>query len=35
MKKRLTPFEKSLKDIKHGRITKVKNIDNIIDELLQ
>ena len=34
-KKHLTPFEESLEDIKHGRVTKVKNIDNIIEELLQ
>jgi hypothetical protein len=34
-KKKLTPFEESLEDIKHGRITKVKNIDNIIEEILQ
>ena len=35
MKKHLTPFEESLEDIKYGRVTKVKNIDNIIEELLQ
>ena len=33
--KHLTPFEESLEDIKHGRVTKVKNIDNILEELLQ
>jgi len=33
--KRLTPFEESLEDIKHGRVTRVKNIDNILEELLQ
>ena len=35
MTKHLTPFEESLEDIKHGRVTKVKNIDNILEELLQ
>jgi len=35
MTKRLSPFEESLEDIKHGRITRVKNIDNILEELLQ
>ncbi|GHT61863.1 hypothetical protein FACS189451_04830 [Bacteroidia bacterium] len=34
-KKKLTPFEESLEDIKHGRVTRIKNIDNIIEELLQ
>jgi len=34
-KKHLTPFEESLEDIKHGRVTRVKNIDNILEELLQ
>ena len=33
--KHLTPFEESLEDIKHGRVMKVKNIDNILEELLQ
>lgn len=33
--KHLTPFEESLEDIKHGRVTRVKNIDNILEELLQ
>jgi virulence-associated protein VapD len=33
--KQLTPFEESLEDIKQGRVSKVKNIDNIIEELLQ
>jgi hypothetical protein len=32
--KELTPFEQSLEDIKCGRVTRVKNIDNIIEELL-
>jgi len=33
--KPLTPFEESLEDVKYGRVTKVKNIDNILEELLQ
>lgn len=33
--KHLTPFEESLEDIKQGRVTRVKNIDNILEELLQ
>ena len=35
MKKQLTPFEEALEDIKQGRVTRVKNIDNILEELLQ
>jgi hypothetical protein len=35
LKKELTPFEKSLEDIKYGRVTRVKNIDNVIEEILQ
>jgi len=34
-KAELTPFEKSLEDIKAGRVTRVKNIDRIIEEILQ
>jgi hypothetical protein len=33
--KQLTPFEESLEDIKQGRVTRVKNIDTILEELLQ
>ena len=33
--KQLTPFEEALEDIEQGRVTKVKNIDNILEELLQ
>ncbi|GHT29948.1 hypothetical protein FACS189414_3060 [Bacteroidia bacterium] len=33
--KKLSSFEKSLEDIKHGRVTRVKNIDNVIEEILQ
>ena len=35
LKKELTPFEKSMEDIKQGRVTRVKNIDNVIEEILQ
>jgi hypothetical protein len=34
-KRKLTPFEQSLEDIKYGRVTRIKNIDNIIEEILQ
>jgi hypothetical protein len=34
-KKELTPFEKSLDDIKHGRVTRVKNISNLLEECMQ
>lgn len=33
--KKLTPFEQSLEDIKHGRITRIKNISNLVEECLQ
>jgi hypothetical protein len=33
--KRLSPFEKSVEDIKQGRVTRVKNIDRVIEEILQ
>jgi hypothetical protein len=33
--KHLTPFEEALEDIKHRRVTKVKNVDNVIEEILQ
>jgi hypothetical protein len=34
-KKAHTPFEKSLEDIKHGRITRIKNISNLLEECMQ
>jgi len=34
-RKKLTPFEKSLEDIKCGRVTRIKNISNLIEECLQ
>jgi hypothetical protein len=34
-RKELTPFEKSLEDIKHGRVTRVKNISNLLEECMQ
>lgn len=33
--KELTPFEKSLEDIKHGRITRIKNVSNLLEECMQ
>ncbi|GHV24276.1 hypothetical protein FACS1894176_00200 [Bacteroidia bacterium] len=31
--KKLSPFENSLEDIKYGRVTRIKNIDNVIEEI--
>jgi len=31
----MTPFEKSLEDIKHGRVTRVKNVSNLLEECFQ
>ena len=33
--KELTPFEKSLEDIKYGRVTRIKNISNLLEECRQ
>ena len=33
--KEVTPFEKSLEDIKHGRITRIKNVSNLLEECMQ
>ena len=33
--KELTPFEKSLEDIKYGRVTRIKNISNLLEECMQ
>jgi hypothetical protein len=33
--KELTPFEKSLEDIKHGRITRIKNVSNLLQECMK
>jgi hypothetical protein len=33
--KELTPFEKSLEDIKHGRVTRIKNVSNLLQECMQ
>ena len=33
--KELTPFEKSLDDIKCGRITRIKDISNLLQECMQ
>ena len=31
-RKEITPFEKSLKDIKYGRVTRIKNVSNLLEE---
>ncbi|MCL2597576.1 MAG: hypothetical protein FWD66_07970 [Paludibacter sp.] len=33
--KKLTPFEKSLEDIKYGRITRIKNVSNLLEECMK
>ena len=33
--KKLTPFEKSLEDIKCGRVTRIKNVSNLLEECMQ
>jgi len=33
--KKVTPFEKSLEDIKYGRITRIKNVSNLLEECMQ
>ncbi|MDR0871843.1 MAG: hypothetical protein LBN27_00040 [Prevotellaceae bacterium] len=33
--RQLTPFEQSLEDIKYGRITRIKNISNLLEECMQ
>jgi len=33
--KELTPFEKSLEDIRHGRVTRIKNVSNLLEECMQ
>ena len=33
--KELTPFEKSLEDIKYGRVTRIKNLSNLLEECMQ
>jgi len=32
---KLTPFEKSLEDIEHGRVTRIKNVSNLLEECMQ
>jgi hypothetical protein len=34
-RKKLTPFEKSLEDIKQGRVTRIKNVSNLLEECMQ
>ena len=33
--KELTPFEKSLEDIKYGRVTRIKNVSDLLEECMQ
>ena len=33
--KELTPFEKSLEDIKNGRVSRIKNVSNLLEECMQ
>jgi len=33
--KESTPFEKSLEDIKYGRVTRIKNVSNLLEECMQ
>jgi len=35
IEKDLTPFEKSLEDIKQGRVTRIKNVSNLLEECMQ
>ena len=34
-RKEVTPFEKSLEDIKYGRVTRIKNVSNLLEECMQ
>jgi len=31
----ITPFEKALEDIKNGRVTRIKNVSNLLEECMQ
>ena len=31
----ITPFEKALEDMKHGRVTRIKNVSNLLEECMQ
>ena len=31
----VTPFEKALEDIKHGRVTRINNVSNLLEECMQ
>ena len=35
VQKELTPFEKSLEDIKYGRVTHIKDVSNLLEECMQ
>jgi len=35
IQKEPTPFEKSLEDIKCGRVTRIKNVSNLLEECMQ
>ena len=33
--KEATPFEKALEDIEHGRVTRINNVSNLLEECMQ
>ena len=33
--KEATPFEKALEDIKYGRVTRINNVSNLLEECMQ
>ena len=35
IQKELTPFEQSLEDIKNGKVTRIKNVSNLLEECMQ
>jgi len=35
IQKKPTPFEQSLEDIKCGRVTRIKNVSNLLEECMQ
>ena len=34
-KKKLSRFEEALEDVKYGRVTRIKNISNLLEECMQ
>ena len=35
IQKELTPFEQALEDVKCGRVTRIKNVSNLLEECMQ